>query len=669
MLASRARAAAKAAREAVVRKGALEGGGLPGKLADCNTKDPARSEIYIVEGDSAGGNAKQGRDRETQAIFPLRGKPMNSEKYRLDKVLSNEELSDLVKAVGAGIGGGFTNAQELRPMKYNEAMSMPDADKWAEAVEEEYKRMLDNKVWTVVDRSEVPKGAKVLSSTWAMKKKSNGKHRARIYARGFEQIDGQHYDENDKAAPVVNEMTIRMFVVLIIMANWCAQIIDVKGPFCSVPSNLSIRCAWKCLRDSRSISQSGLCCYLVKQSTDGTKQAALQFWRYLVSGLKEKGYKKSMADVCLYYQWTAAGYLTMAISWVDDCLLGGPKSTVLEVKERTMEKFDVDDQGEMEEHIGCKVKRNQQEGWMRFTQPVLMQSFEDEFDFPATGRNKVLPAPAGSQLRKSEDTVSEEDHATCRTGVGKLLHMMKWSRPDCLNRTRELSKFVQHPAIEHLKAMCDLVLHTLNTPNRGTTFKPERKWDGRDKHFKFRVGGKSDSDFNKEEGEKSVSGWSVFLEKAAVAMKSRMQQSISVSVTEAETQSAVECAQDMLFVMHVLQSMGLEVEMPMILEVDNKGTVDLANNWSSAGRTRHICTKIAFLRELKEEGILLVKWTSNVNMSSDVFTKNVGGSDFHRHVKAHCWEDEHNRDNTTKGKCADEETESTASDATSGVDT
>ena len=165
---------------------------------------------------------------------------------------------------------------------------------------------------------------------------------------------------------------------------------------------------------------------------------------------------------------------------------------------------------------------------------------------------------------------------------------------------------------------------------------PTEFWDG-DKKFEFTISGRSDSDFAKDIiSRRSVSGCSTFLCGAPVSIRSKMQDCVTLLVTEAELVAATQCAQDMLFVMRVLESMDFKVKKPMILEVDNKGAKDLAHNWSIGGRTRHVDVKYHFLRELKENGIILVKQISQEDNSSDLFTKNLASTTFEKHAKIYC---------------------------------
>jgi hypothetical protein len=330
------------------------------------------------------------------------------------------------------------------------------------------------------------------------------------------------------------------------------------------------------------------------------------------------------------------------ITWVDDCLIAGARERVTEAKQQMMELFDCEEIGEMKEYVGCRVEHNREERYIKLTQPVMIQSFKDEFELEIGGKMPKTPAEPGSILVKGEpnEYLSSEEMKTYRSGVGKLLHMMRWTRPEILNAVRETSRFMSGAVEAHYVAMKRIMRYCVNTPERGLILKPEGSWDGT-KDFLFTITGNSDSEYAKDETRHSVNGWSTFLQGAPVSFRSKMMPIVALSITEAELFAATLCIQDMLFEMRVLNSMGLKVKLPMILEMDNKGALDLINNWSIGGRTRHIEVKQYFLHELKEAKIIEVKWKNSEDLTSDIFTKNLSGPLFEKHAKTFVGNDEY----------------------------
>ena len=242
---------------------------------------------------------------------------------------------------------------------------------------------------------------------------------------------------------------------------------------------------------------------------------------------------------------------------------------------------------------------------------------------------------------EEKDGVEQTKQATYRTGVGKLLYLMRWSRPEILNSVRELSKNMKTASKAHLKAMYRVMSYCVATPKRGLLLKPKKKWNG-DPNYEFEIRGRADANYATDTvNRRSVSGYSTFLEGSPISAKSNGQKSVTLSTAEAELASCTACAQDMLYEMRVLESIGLKVKLPMILENDNKGAVDLINNWSVGGRTRHIEVRQYFLRELKEAGLILTIWVPGDQMSSDIFTKNVERPLFERHAQNYCGIDQY----------------------------
>ena len=205
---------------------------------------------------------------------------------------------EVVARVGAGLGGGFSNTKELHVMKYMKAMATDDTAEWQKAADEEHQRMVDSGAWVAVPIDKAPPGDKILTSTWAMKKKSSGVYRARLNARGFEQVDRVHYKEDNKAAPVVNDTTFHIMLILMMMAGWYAEVLDVKGAFLHGLFEDGEQIYMEVPEGFEKHYGAGFVLLLLR-TIYGLKQSAYAFWKQLLMAFRSMEYKRSKADPCL----------------------------------------------------------------------------------------------------------------------------------------------------------------------------------------------------------------------------------------------------------------------------------------------------------------------------------------------------------------------------------
>ena len=347
------------------------------------------------------------------SLFTLHMYDMN-----IGESMEDDEDEQDDEEIGAvGVGDDFENTQELKVVKFPEAMESKDKEGWQKAVDTEHDKFTKYKVWEPVDQDQVPKDAKILTTTWAMKKKSNGTLRARLNARGFEQVEGRHYVEDDKSAPVVNEVTVRVVLTLAVMMGWCMKLLDVQGAFLNGRFQRDEVLYVDVPQGFEAYYPKNVLLKLVR-TIYGLKQAAMQFWREMRQAFEHMEYNRSAADPCLYYKWVNKK-LTVWITWVDDCLIAGEEEVVEKSKNDMMKLFDCDDIGELKEYVGCKVEHDRDKKTMRLTQPVMIQSFQDEFGITTDGMRPRTPGAPGTVLQAGDDrnNLSPAEQKKYRSGV------------------------------------------------------------------------------------------------------------------------------------------------------------------------------------------------------------------------------------------------------------
>ena len=215
----------------------------------------------------------------------------------------DEETNIEIAAVGAGtLLRTVKSTAELKPLKYKQAMKTEDKEEWMKATKKEYHRFDDRKVFKVVDESDVPPGTRPMTSTWSCKKKAKGVFRARLNIRGYEQVPGEHYDEDWTSAPVSNDVTIRLMLCILLISGMYAHIVDVQGAFLlgTFENNEQIYCdvpeGWE------EYFKQGVLLLLLK-TVYGLKQAANCFYNLLVHTMRNLDFNKSRAEPAMFYKW------------------------------------------------------------------------------------------------------------------------------------------------------------------------------------------------------------------------------------------------------------------------------------------------------------------------------------------------------------------------------
>ena len=512
------------------------------------------------------------------------------------------------------------------PKSYKEAWDHPDPKmraRWRNAFKKETGSMGTRKVWKVIKKSKMPKGRRCVKSKWVFDIKRDGTFKVRLVACGYTQIPG--VDFTDSFAPVITDVSWRMLIVLMLVWNLDAMIIDVETAFLLGDLEEEIYMICREVHGDDEV-------LLLQHSIYGLVQAARQYYKKFISVLKKLNFEGGYPDPCLMTRRSKNGIVFIAI-WVDDSLLVGNQAAIDEtISDLRKEGFTLKVEGSLHDYLSCEITidRENKMGWIH--QPHLLDKMEKKFgaEIGHLQRYRTPGTPGQGILRDTNAKVDAEKHKMYRSGVGMLLYLVKHSRPDISNAVRELTKALDAPSPAAYKEMLRVIKYTIDTKDMALKIKPiEEESDG-----SWTIVVYSDSDFaGDKETRVSIAGFVIYLMGVPICWKSKGMKSVTLSSSEAEYVALAEAAKEVKFVYQVLQSMGMKIKTPIIVRVDNVGAIFIAENVAVSQRTKHIDVKYRFVQEFVMDGFLRIIFVRTADNHADIFTKNVSGDLHDKHCE------------------------------------
>ena len=370
----------------------------------------------------------------------------------------------------------------------------------------------------------------------------------------------------------------------------------------------------------------------------GLVQAARAFYKKLSNVLKLIGFEASLADPCLMTKRCKFGDVYIGL-YVDDCYCCGHQEDIETViVEMKNHGFELKIEREMHDYLSCKIEFSKDRDKIWIGQPHLMKKICNVFGpiVKKMAKYKTPGSPHVGIIRPSEDDslIDKEDFELYQSGVGMLLYLVKHSRPDIANATRELSKVMDEPTPAAMKELKRVMKYVIDTKNYGLKMSPKMmNADGNMEVVLF-----SDSDWaGDKETRMSVTGYCVFLQGCPISWKSKGQTSVTLSSSEAELMALSEATKEIRFIYELLISMKINVKIPIVCRVDNVGAIFMAENVTATPKSKHIDTRAKFVTQFVDDGFLKIIFVKTAENVSDMFTKNVSSDIHDKHKGEYIW--------------------------------
>jgi len=606
-----------------------------------------RNKLMITKNDHKKYVSSINRQHERAAVTILKRRASQGDVIA-SLLMDNNQHSDMLAR--------YTSFQS-EPMSHDEAMYTPDYEKWDEAEQSEIRSLLRNKVFKIVDK---PSNRKLIPCKWIYKRKKSKtgaveKFKARLVAKGFLQIYGQ--DFNETFSPVARLTTIRLLYAIATLLNLKVTQLDVETAFLNaeLPEEEQVF-----VEPPRLMELPPGKCYRLQRSLYGLKQSP-RLWNMTIDKyLREIGFRRLSTDPCIYVKGTpnSSTPYTVISLYVDDLiLLSSEQSTLDKVVKQLGQRFMMKDFGSLEHILGTEVYFDAQSIYVSqrnyATQLLRKHRYLDDPHFTP----RRVPMSPAVRLSKSQcpstdnaiNFMAEFDRATTfREILGGLLWLSINTRPDISYAVNQISKFCNNPGPIHWNAMESVLRYIKGTLDWGLRFNIADLTAAQSSEL-FGLNSSSfnntdsvinilepiiasDADFSRDnDTSKSVSGYVFMLAGAPISWHSTTQPTVALSSMESEYIAACSATQEALWLKSVLEELGFGCQKPLIIQEDNKSTIEFADHPCNHRQTKHINRKFHFLREQIKEGNIRLKYCKGSDNIADIFTKPLYPEDFERH--------------------------------------